>query len=287
MLKYRLFFGTLMTLLFTGLVVFDGWLDGSLTQSAADDKRIEGTLLCVLICLLVPAGHLELSALTAVKGLKLFTPVSATASVLFATCWYWRQFFAFDATLYAYLLGALVLVAVFLYQYLWYGLGGVMGNCGVNCFSVFYLGILAGFVPAIRIDFGLWALLMFVFVVKSSDIAAYAIGGLWGRRKFSPRISPGKTWEGMCGAVVVAMVVAFFFARGFGIMRWPLALVFGFCLAFIGQFGDLAESMLKRDAEKKDSAKRVPGFGGVLDIVDSPLAAAPFGYLFFLLSAVG
>ena len=54
---------------------------------------------------------------------------------------------------------------------------------------------------------------------------------------------------------------------------------------FIGQMGDLAESMIKRDAEQKDSANKVPGFGGVLDIVDSPLAAAPFAYLFFMWSS--
>ncbi len=59
-------------------------------------------------------------------------------------------------------------------------------------------------------------------------------------------------------------------------------MVFGFCFAFIGQLGDLAESMIKRDAEQKDSAGHVPGFGGILDVIDSPLAAGMFGYLFFL-----
>jgi len=66
-------------------------------------------------------------------------------------------------------------------------------------------------------------------------------------------------------------------------MIWPLALLFGFTFAFIGQFGDLAESMLKRDAGQKDASKNVPGFGGLLDVIDSPLAAAPFAYLFFVL----
>jgi phosphatidate cytidylyltransferase len=65
-------------------------------------------------------------------------------------------------------------------------------------------------------------------------------------------------------------------------MSWWLAIVFGVCFAFIGQMGDLVESMIKRDAEQKDSGQKVPGFGGVLDIIDSPLVAAPFAYLFFL-----
>jgi len=68
-------------------------------------------------------------------------------------------------------------------------------------------------------------------------------------------------------------------------MAWWSAVIFGFCFAFIGQIGDLAESMIKRDAEQKDSANKVPGFGGILDIVDSPLLAAPFAYLFFMLNS--
>ena len=79
----------------------------------------------------------------------------------------------------------------------------------------------------------------------------------------------------------MATIVAIGFGSVFGIMDWPMAIVFGLCFAFIGQFGDLAESMLKRDAQMKDSANIVPAFGGVLDIIDSPLAAAPFAYLFF------
>ena len=68
-------------------------------------------------------------------------------------------------------------------------------------------------------------------------------------------------------------------------------MIFGFCFAFIAQVGDLVESMIKRDAEQKDSANKsagcllaVPGYGGILDIVDSPLVSAPFAYLFFMLT---
>jgi phosphatidate cytidylyltransferase len=63
-------------------------------------------------------------------------------------------------------------------------------------------------------------------------------------------------------------------------MAWPSAVLFGLCFAVIGQLGDLTESMIKRDAEQKDSAHKVPGFGGVLDIIDSLLIAAPVAYLF-------
>jgi phosphatidate cytidylyltransferase len=65
-------------------------------------------------------------------------------------------------------------------------------------------------------------------------------------------------------------------------MSWWLGVLFGVSFAFIGQLGDLAESMLKRDAQTKDASNNVPGFGGLLDVVDSVLVTAPFGYMFFL-----
>jgi phosphatidate cytidylyltransferase len=283
MLKYRLFFGTLMTIFFIGVVIFDGWMDGSLTASAADDKEVQGTILCILIALLIILAQLELSTLAAAKNLKIFTPVSIIASTLFATCWYWRQLIEVPPETYLLFLSTFVLLALLLYQYFRYGTSAVLANCGANYFSIVYLGLLSGFVLAIRIEFGLWPLLMLIFVIKSSDIGAYAIGAPFGRHKFSPKISPAKTWEGMAGAIAAAMVVAVLFATGCGIMVWWLALIYGFCFAFIGQLGDLAESMIKRDAELKDSASKMPGFGGILDIIDSPLLAAPFAYLFFIL----
>jgi len=282
MLKYRLLFGTLMTVFFTAIVILDGWMDGSLTTSLADDKPVQGTILCILIALLVIPAQLELSKLAAAKGLKIFTPVSITASILFASSWYWPQLTEIPPQIYLLFLSAFSLMGLLLYQYFRHGTSAVLANCGANYFSISYLGLLAAFVLAVRIDFGLWPLLMFVFVVKSADIGAYTTGSLFGKHKFSPKISPAKTWEGMAGAVAAAMIVAILFAAGCDIMVWPLAAVFGFCFAFIGQFGDLAESMIKRDAEQKDSAKNVPGFGGILDVIDSPLLGAIFAYTFFL-----
>jgi phosphatidate cytidylyltransferase len=285
MLKYRLLFGTLMTVFFIAVVIFDGWLDGSLTASAADDKAAEGTILCILIAALMIPGQFELARLAAAKGLKIFTPVSTIVSILFALSWYWPQLLDTSPKIYLPLLAVFSLMALLLYQYIHYGTTAVLANCGANYFCIIYLGLLSAFSVAIRIDFGPWPLLMFVFVVKCSDIGAYTTGMLFGRHKFSPKVSPGKTWEGMVGAVAIAMIVAICFGVGCDIMVWWLAAVFGFCFAFIGQFGDLAESMIKRDAEQKDAANKVPGFGGILDIVDSPLLAAPFAYLFFMFSS--
>jgi phosphatidate cytidylyltransferase len=204
------------------------------------------------------------------------------ACILVAGTRYWLQLFEVPVATYLFFLFAFSALGLVLFQYVRYGTSGVLANCGVNCFSIVYLGILSGFVVAVRIEFGLWPMLMFIFAVKSSDIGAYAGGTLLGRHKFSPKISPGKTWEGMSAALVTATAVSILFAASCDIMLWWLAGAFGCCAAITGQIGDLVESMIKRDAEQKDSATTVPGFGGILDIVDSPLVAAPFAYLFFM-----
>ena len=286
MLKYRLVFGTLMTAFFAALVILDGWMDGTLTASAVDDKQVQGTILCVLIALLVIPAQLELSKLAEAKNLKIFRPITIIASILFATTWYWPQLVEISPVFYLSFVSAFSLLGLLLYQYFRYGTSEVLANCGASYFSIIYLGLLGAFALGVRIDFGPWALLMYIFVVKSADIGAYSIGSIFGRHKFSPVISPGKSWEGMAGAVVTAIVVAILFAVICDIMVWWLAVIFGSCFAFLGQMGDLAESMIKRDAKQKDSASMVPGFGGILDILDSLLPAAPFAYLFFMLNSL-
>ena len=275
-----------MTAFFAALVILDGWMDGTLTASAVDDKQVQGTILCVLIALLVIPAQLELSKLAEAKNLKIFRPITIIASILFATTWYWPQLVEISPVFYLSFVSAFSLLGLLLYQYFRYGTSEVLANCGASYFSIIYLGLLGAFALGVRIDFGPWALLMYIFVVKSADIGAYSIGSIFGRHKFSPVISPGKSWEGMAGAVVTAIVVAILFAVICDIMVWWLAVIFGSCFAFLGQMGDLAESMIKRDAKQKDSASMVPGFGGILDILDSLLPAAPFAYLFFMLNSL-
>jgi phosphatidate cytidylyltransferase len=279
MLKYRLIFGTLMTFAFIGIVLLNGYFDDYLT--AACGKTFHGTLIVILVALMMVPALFELSKLAGAKGAKILLPVSIPASALLATCCFWLPFSLLDGVV-CFLL-SFTLMACFLYQRIRYGLSGVLVNCGAACFSILYLGALGAFVPATYIDFGPWHLLMLIFVVKCSDIGAYTAGRLFGKHKFSPVISPKKTWEGMAGAVVLAVLTAVAFAVFCDIMSCRLAIVFGVVFAFIGQLGDLAESMLKRDAETKDSSNSVPGFGGILDVVDSILVTAPFGYLFFSL----
>jgi phosphatidate cytidylyltransferase len=266
MLKFRLIFGTLMTLAFAGIILYDPW---------------KPAMLIVLVAILMVPGMLELSKLAAAKGAKILLPCSIPAAILLATSSYWVHKLSFPPIGSIYILLALTVCACFLYQHIRYGLSGVFINIGAACFSILYLGLLGGFTPAIREHFGPWQLLMLIFVVKACDIGAYTAGCLWGKHKFSPVISPKKTWEGMAGGVVLAVIVAVGFAVFCDIMAWQLGVIFGVVFAFLGQMGDLAESMLKRDAEMKDASHNVPGFGGILDVVDSILVTAPFGYLFF------
>ncbi|MCK5000171.1 MAG: phosphatidate cytidylyltransferase [Anaerohalosphaera sp.] len=284
MLKYRLIFGILMGLLFVGLLLVDGWIDGSLSGDVAD-SNIQGTLLAVLLLLLSVPAQLEMRSLVKGVGAVLFTPLAIAGSAMLAMSWYIKQFAA-DSLMFHYyyvvLVSAFLLLGTFFYQARRFGTAGTIINCGVNYLSMMYLGFLSSFVLGIRIEFGLWTLLMFMCVVKSSDIGAYAIGRLFGKHKIAPKISPGKTWEGLGGAVLFAVIVSVVFVKYSGIMPWPFAVLFGGMFGVFGQLGDLVESMIKRDAQQKDSSNSVPGFGGVLDIIDSPLATAPIAYAFFL-----
>jgi phosphatidate cytidylyltransferase len=126
--------------------------------------------------------------------------------------------------------------------------------------------------------------LYFILVTKFSDTGAYFVGSLIGRHKMIPRISPGKTWEGFGGAIVVSTVASLLFVHFFkdhmaGMNRIH-AIVLGVILSVTAVVGDLIESTFKREAGVKDSGKFFPGIGGILDLLDSLLFNAPIMYLY-------
>jgi phosphatidate cytidylyltransferase len=119
------------------------------------------------------------------------------------------------------------------------------------------------------------ALLLFVLaIVWAADIGGYFAGKRFGRVKLAPKISPGKTWEGVLGGLALATVLVLACARW---LNTDIAVLLPFCLAVasISIVGDLTVSMFKRDAGVKDSGRFFPGHGGVLDRIDSVTAAAP------------
>lgn len=124
-----------------------------------------------------------------------------------------------------------------------------------------------------------------VAIPKANDIAAYFVGTWWGRTPMAPYLSPKKTWEGavggLAGGVAAALALAWWQPRLFP-NSWTEAVAFGLVVGAAGMLGDLAESLLKRDCRAKDAAALLPGFGGLLDLIDSLLFAAPVVYIWQL-----
>jgi phosphatidate cytidylyltransferase len=125
--------------------------------------------------------------------------------------------------------------------------------------------------------YGGWMLMYLLTLVWLADIGAYFSGRKFGRRKLAPTISPGKTWEGVYGGVganLVWMLLIYWLTDGFEI-GLPQFLLIGVATVLISVVGDLFESILKREAGVKDSGKLLPGHGGILDRIDSMIAASP------------
>ena len=156
-------------------------------------------------------------------------------------------------------------------------------------FGLMYVPWLLNFIQKINFfpgigDHGKYYVLYFILVTKFSDTGAYAVGSLIGKHKMIPRISPGKTWEGFGGAIVVAtatsLIFAHFFADKMPGMKPLHAVVLGVVLSATAVIGDLIESLFKREAGVKDSGSFFPGIGGILDLLDSLLFNAPIMYLY-------
>ena len=172
-------------------------------------------------------------------------------------------------------------------------------NLAYACFSILYLGGLMGFLVQLRmlpgiayVNWGLKPLLSLVFVVKMSDTGQYFVGTLFGKRKLAPILSPGKTWEGTIGGIIVsgivtASVLSLYLESMAGAAGWSQIFLYCLIISLAGLVGDLAESLLKRDAGVKDSSTWLPGLGGVLDMLDSLLLAAPVAYLCWVCGLVG
>lgn len=181
--------------------------------------------------------------------------------------------------------------------------GTIERTCAGTFVSV-YVGLPMALLVAMRSlgdgNWGLAALLTMIAVTKSADAGAYFTGKSIGKRKLIPRLSPGKTWEGLIGGMVTATVVAFVcltwlfpWIRGAAAapgnvasipcLAQPIwgALVLGPLLTLAGMVGDLAESLVKRDSGAKDSGRLLPGLGGVWDVTDSLIAAAMPAFLCF------
>jgi phosphatidate cytidylyltransferase len=164
--------------------------------------------------------------------------------------------------------------------------GGSVTRIALSVWIAAYLGLLPSFLAQQRWLGDGWrgtaALALTIFVPKCCDIGAYFTGRFLGRHKMTPVLSPKKTWEGLAGglAVAVATTAGINYLGPAAVLSSPAAVAgFGVTVGGAGVLGDLAESLIKRDCQRKDASQVVPGFGGVLDVVDAILFAAPVAYL--------
>jgi phosphatidate cytidylyltransferase len=198
---------------------------------------------------------------------------------------------------------------------------GALPDMAATLLMVFFVGFLGSFGLQLRCgrdipgQEGAWLLLITLLVTKASDIGAYFVGTMMGRHKLIPGISPAKSIEGAVGGLLSSAVIAVLFSvagsingvlgsgdgafttmlndliRSFsirndsvGISPIVRALLFGLALSAAGQVGDLVESCFKRDSGVKDSGNVIPRYGGILDLIDSPVFAMPVAW--FLLTTV-
>jgi len=143
----------------------------------------------------------------------------------------------------------------------------------------------AGLPPGVVGGHGAYLLLWLLAVTKFTDMGAYVTGSLIGRHKMIPHVSPGKTWEGFGGALLFSQLAGCGMFAAFPnelsmLHSWNHVLALGFLLALLAVVGDLAESVLKRALDAKDSGRLLPGIGGALDLIDSICFTAPALYFY-------
>lgn len=181
-------------------------------------------------------------------------------------------------------------ICVFLYHF--DKISGSIDSIAKSVFAICYVAIPIGLILKILYLYSpckmghegrIWLLYLLV-VTKITDVGAYFGGRLIGKRKLAPELSPGKTINGAIIGFLSAILFSFLFhlvgrfVDSFQ-LTWVQSLWLGALLGFLGQVGDLGESLLKRDADVKDS-NRLPGLGGILDMLDSLLFTTPVIYFF-------
>ena len=227
-----------------------------------------GVLLAGVLAWLEMAGILQREQFTVDRNLGLFFIVGAIVEA------YLHSTFPGQYDLVRPLLAALIIFSL-----IWalYNKGDhPTADWGVTVASALYLGVTISYLVALRQrsnGFN-WAITAFV-VTWACDAMAYFVGRSFGRHKLWPRISPKKTWEGIAGGTVGAIVAGLALGVWLLGIPWWQGILLGALVAVAAPFGDLAESLFKRQANVKDSSQLIPGHGGVLDRIDSLLFVFP------------
>ena len=292
MLRHRLALGPVLI----AVVIGGLWLDEQLDDSPIPEPirflfggRADfppGSLIFLALLLITFFSSRELARILADNGIAGSKRVTTTAAFagLLLSCFIPRTLDGVTAAALVSTGAVFVLSASLMFYSRKKTFEGIVAAAGGTLLAFVYLGLMLGFVLVIRREHSAWLVLWVVLVTKSSDIGAFFTGTTLGRHKLIPWLSPGKTWEGLAGGVVFAAGVGAggaWLLQEAGVPRSPGLGPGAFCgavFAVVGQAGDLAESLFKRDAGLKDSGRWVPGFGGVLDLLDSVLTVAPVAY---------
>ncbi len=287
-LRNRLIFGPIMLIGLFTLLALDHYIEQWTSAGIA------GVGLLVLLLVILPPATIELATLFAAERVKPYRFIASTGSALLVLHAFGTQFARFQpiaASTLAFIIVFVMLFAALRRAWMRQPQEAITHMAG-TVLATLYIGGLAWFLMALRVkdtpkvQGTTMVLLTILLVVKFTDIGAYFGGRAFGKHKLISWLSPGKTWEGLFFGVATAGAIgalcAAFIADQ---LYWWEGIVFGAVVGAIGQLGDLLESLMKRDAEVKDSSSLIPGFGGILDVIDSPLLAAPFAYLLFNLFA--
>jgi phosphatidate cytidylyltransferase len=170
-------------------------------------------------------------------------------------------------------------------------LGKPLSSVAITAFGVMYAGLFS-YIYAVRYhDYAVGAgagtvlVMLPVFLTWATDVGAYVFGRTFGKKKLIPAVSPGKTVEGALGGLGLTIVICLLYVR-FILMPYAQlgltiqgAVLFAIVVSVAAQTGDLAESLLKREAGVKDSSRIIPGHGGILDRFDSLLFVMPIAFL--------
>jgi phosphatidate cytidylyltransferase len=262
---------------------------------------VGGWALGLLVTTVSALATHEFYRLAEARGIKPFTFVGVVASgglVLAAVAWPDPQDWSLIALV---VVLSVTLISLGATVWLRWPGGEPLGATCVTVAGVIYAGVTLAFVPILRwmpgtlpgvAEGSRWLATSFVLLpllaTWAGDSAAYFAGRAWGRTKLAPAASPGKTIVGAVAGLIASMLAAVVLSqiRLGGVPFLPLGLTgagwIGLLLGAVGQVGDLAESVLKREANVKDSGALLPGHGGVLDRMDSLLFAVPVTWALLL-----
>ncbi|MBN1942331.1 MAG: phosphatidate cytidylyltransferase [Phycisphaerae bacterium] len=304
----RIVFGVVMAAAALAVIWLEYFISRTGPSAETSNEFLLGLPTLAVLAALLVVGFFEIGGMARFAGTRLLTPMGI-AGTLLIVAWPKLVLLARQAAELQnessfigsilrgidgsfLLLVGLVIGGVFLNQMVTRRAEGALLRIASTLLAVTYLGVGGAMVLSLRLDYGLGTLLVFLGAVKLTDVGAYFVGSLLGKHKLVPWLSPGKSWEGLLGGLVTAAAAGLAVCgvrNQFAWMSLPLANgeVIAFCLilGLAGQFGDLCESLLKRSAGVKDAGNLVPQFGGVLDILDSLLIAAPVAHVLLLILA--